>query len=1129
MIIRTRTTRDKPSPVGVVAAVVVSFVSLSLLLHNCQDVLSFSTTTPTFLSSPRQLCIVTCMNYRGTQKIFFQKSGTTNEGEKGHRLLTTKIKSQKNNNSIDGSSQPWQRNNNNNKYKDRKQKQQREHERRELQNKLHRARDSILYYGQDSGKDRKYLPSMELRSYILREIVQSYTSAIIESSLPTSSSESNPDAVLKLFDPWEAQQVILAESRPVQERILGLLAVLIQIATHIEEEYILYDNDYTSRAGKGKRKEKTMPYSTKKAIDHIRFVQSRLWETSREVLRDMAAVGTAVERKDDEEDTQIIPKEPHVVSPIAVTALAKALRESSTKSRFSPDISNEININYSSAVEEIKELMQLVDDARKAVSTQTQTRNRKRTDETENGAADQNLDMALVVAWNNYLSSLCDRALATKNPSDVGLGIAAKLVMQNDNDGIVASNIVSYNTVLNIAARVGNASLVDTMWRDLTAKREEQQDGQLSLQPNSRTYNARLMVTNDDKQRLEILDKEIIPGAFHLQRQNVNASDIDTFSVIDSFTIDMMVMPLLQANRKKQLFQLIDHWMTLVNRQHNVQAHGLDQKQQKIGKNSAQRAFKNALAAFFITLVQRNGNVRMAREIWDRYMVLNIDNKSESINKSENNTHTDAFIRATNIVSPERRHYNIVLDGYARLVDQVRDRQARNLDRTPDTDRSSSNEKATRTTKIWEAAATLEDDNEEDDRDATSTSEYYEDVQEKAIRDGQELFATMMAQQQLQNSRNRVGPDAYTKSTMIRLCRNGSEVQNLLEKTSAATATATTILKTDRTWLPRAVTRAAVTTCGRLGDPSMACVIFDQYMFPDADSDSQKHFSNYRAFNVILGALASGAKLDNPRLDVTPTILIEDTAPTPSFLLSKVHGLTCTEAVVCILNLMPSKNSQTYCVAASALQYAPVHERIRLSQANTNITTVDQNMTVSTNDPNTMATPLALQIFHNATRDGIQADGRLVNAIFRCYGDDIAGALDGWKNHIRTATHQYEQETRARAFEQGSTKRNMLAAYNGLLYVCGRAERPDIAVRIVYAMKNKEGLDPSENPYNNYRSGKSTRKSLVKRDEKESSWRGMLPKIDMVGQYENILYVECKKYDARDRRMEKDNRIRIIV
>lgn len=1113
MIIRTRTARTKQSALGVVAAVIIFVVSLSLL-SNCHNVWSFSTTTPTSTSPRRQLVVVLAgSSDRNAQQNFFPKPGST-EGGSRHGTSITKTGNPKTN-TVDGSSQPRQRNskknknnnnnnNNNNKYKDRKEQQQRERERRELQNKLHRACDSILYYGQDSSNDQENLPSEELRSGILTEIVQSYTSAIVESSLPTSSS---PDAVLKLCDPWESRSVILAESRPIQERILGLMAVMMQVVTHIEEEYTLSSNDYHSGSSNGTRKKKAMPHSTKMVIDRIRYIRSRLWKTSREVLSDMAVV-TEVEDSE-------IPREPHVVSPIPVTALAKALRESSTNSRSSSDTSNGTN-NYGSGVEEIKELMQLVDDARKVTST----RNRNGKAETKKSAAE--LDRALVAAWNNYLSSLCDRALTTKNPSDAGLGLATALVMQKDDDGIVGSNIVSYNTVLNIAAKVGNATLVDTMWRDLIAKGddEEEKDGQFSLQPNSRTYNARLMVTKDAKQRLEILDKEIIPAAFRLQRQNMNASATTAstdVSVIDGFTIDLVMMPLLQVNRKKQLFQLIDHWMTLVNRQHNVQALGLNQKQQKNNKNKAQRAFKNALSAFFITLVQRNGDVRSARELWNRYMVLNIDNKCKTTDKSENNTDSDAFLRATNIVSPERRHYNILLDGYARLVDQVRDRQARNQDRSPDTDLSISTTKATRTIKIWEAAASFENDN-----DATSTSGFYEEVQEKAIHDGQELFALMMAQQHLQSSKNKVGPDAYTKSTMIRLCRSGAEVQKLLQKTSDATSTTAT-------WLPRAVTRAAVITCGRLGDPSIACVIFDRFMFPDVDFNSQKHFSNYRAFNVLLGALAAGAKLDNPRLNVTPAI---PTEVTPSLLLAKVHGLTCTEAAICILNLMTSKNSQTYCVAASALQYTPVHERLRLSQANTNDTHTDQNKTVGTAFNPPKATPLALQIFYNATRDGIRADGRLVNAIFRCYGDDIGDALDGWKTHIRTATHEFEQESRARSSAQrggASNNKNMLAAYNGLLYVCGRAERPDIAVRIVYAMKNKEGLDPSENPYNNYRSGKSTRKNLVKRDKVQSSWRGILPKLDMVSQYENVLYVECKKYDTRDRRMEKDDRIRIIV
>lgn len=334
--------------------------------------------------------------------------------------------------------------------------------------------------------------------------------------------------------------------------------------------------------------------------------------------------------------------------------------------------------------------------------------------------------------------------------------------------------------------------------------------------------------------------------------------------------------------------------------------------------------------------------------------------------------------------------------------------------------------------------------------------------------------------------------------------------------------------KIDRIWLPRAVTRAAVITCGRMGDPSMACVIFDQFMFPDVNFKSRHYYSNYRAFNVLLGALAAGAKLENSKLDLVSITKTGAELPQPSFLVSELHGLTCTEAIVCILNLMTSKNSQTYCVAASGLQYAPPHERARLSQSASNTTTVVNSKIRTSGARSEKPTSLALQIFYNATRDGIQADGRLVNAIFRCYGDDIVGALDGWKTHIRRATNEFEEKTRS-SDPTSSKNKNMLAAYNGLMYVCGRAERPDIAVRIVYAMKNKEGLDPSENPYNNYRTGKSTRKSLVKSDNDTLSWRGILPKIDMVGQYENILYVECKKYDTRDRRMEKDNRIRIIV
>lgn len=1029
MIVRRRNnTRIKPS------AFVVALLSLAVLNSNFLDVWSFSTTTTTSIRRTQPLNGGTGF-YHDQERIC-------------HRTLATKISAQTSNTLQEDTKTKRQTNSNKKRYKDREEQQQRERKRRELQNKLHRARDSILYYGQHDESAKDSLPSMELRSRILPEIIDSYTTAIAW--------EMDESIVENLFDLSKYLQPILLESRPVQERILGLLAVMIQVVAHIREEHKLYNQNIYSD---GNRE------NVKAVLDEISFFQSNLWNTSREILRNMSGMESQIE--------------PYIVSPIAITALAKALRES----KYSND--------NGSGVEEIKELMQLVDSARNEV--------RRRDSTYEEDSA---LDRALESTWNTYLSSMCDQALDKNNPSDIGLATAAKLVMENDNGDIVDSNLVSYNTVMNIAAKVGNASLVNTMWKDLSERQGS------NFQPNSRTYNTRLMITNDDAQRLEILDKEIIPAAFQLQRENSNSSaSSESSGVIDSFTIDMVMMPLLQANRKKHLFQLIDHWMTLVNRQHNVHQSG----ETKRRIQSAQRAFKNAMAAFFITLVQKNGDVRTARELWNRYMIMNTCSYDEI-----SNSHSEAFLRATNIVYPERRHYNILLDGYARLVDQARDRQARHKGRNLDDDNFSEEDKEkTPKKKIWEAAI-REIDNKNQACNTTSTSEFYEELQEKAIRDGQELFALMMAEQQQQNARNKIGPDAYTKSTMTRLCRSGSEVLTLLQKTSNAASDR----NNDRKWLPRAVTRAAVTTCGRLGDPSMACIIFDQFMFPDFESNSEMHLSNYRAFNVLLGALAAGAKLDNPRLDLLSTEMSQNNPVTPSFLLSEIHGLTCTEAVVHILNLLTRKNSRTYCVAASALQYAPIDEKVLLTQAITN-TTMNQTSTIGGE-----TTPLALQIFNNATRDGVHADGRLINAIFRCYGDDISGALAGWKSDIRKATYKLEEKMGGK---EELSKKNMLAAYSGLLYVCGRAERPDIAVRIVYAMKNKEDIEITETAYNNYQSGKSARKNSAIANQPKSGWREILPKIDMVKQYENILYVECKKYDTRDRRMEKDNRIRIIV
>jgi len=1087
-------------------------------------------------------------------------------------------------------------NNNNN-----KNKRERERERRELLNKLRRARDSILYYGQDGKNKAGRPPSIEfLASGIVPELVQKYSSAIINAS-KDDYKNSNIDSVMReLTDPYhDVRERILTESRPVQERMLGLLAVLILATTYVEEEY--YNNN---------DRHKNKVASTAKVNNYLYVLRSQLWNTCQSILNDMIVgggdrsssrsevndddVGEYDDDDDDDDDkvnTSIENGIPHIVSPIAVTALAKALRESSaikTKSYTSSssssstidnNSSNNISINNVNGVDnfgavEIKELMQLVKKARVAAvalantnhTNNTNRKNRSNVDDVVD--IDDNMDRSLLVAWNLYLSSLCDQALVTENPNDAGLEVASNLLIQQrinqtlsgQEEYSIVADIASYNTILIIAAKVGNSSLVETLWNDLITKRGQQlqqleetkhrKESEPILQPNSRTYNARLMVTKDPARRLEILDQEILPTAYRCHRKSMteeNSLQMTTASattnsmiplIIDSFTIDLVLIPLVQADRKKDLYRLIDQWMAMINcqqvrqdqRQRQLQGRTNDSRSGQQLTLQAERTFRNALSAFFITLVQRNEDDHTARELWDRYMVLDIDivHSNDSDDDSGSNSSLTTNVRTTNIVPPERRHYNILLDGYARLVDRARDEQEHDVIPSLSSDEESDPIISMAYTKIMEADGNYDYDS------IYASARYYRKIQEQAIQDGQELFAHMMAQQQQRTSRNKVGPDAYTRSTMIRLCRNGTEVQYLLERAAAATSTASAASKTGRTWLPRAVIRAAVTTCGRLKDPSMACNLFDQYMFPSEGSSSNNNgrmFSNYRAFNVLLGALAAGAKMGNPKLDlINPTGVEGKQKPSSSFL-SQLDGLTCIEAVICILNLMTAKNSQTYCVAASALQYASIDESMRLSHAISDSSRGGDDDDDNNDNSNTS---LALQIFRRSRRDGIRADGRLVNAIFRCYGDNIVGALDGWKTEIRKATTQNENHrSRHNKSKSSMKKKNIIAAYNGLLYVCGRAERPDIAVRIVYAMKNKEGLEPSENPYNNYRSGKRTRLSLIAQNKQQERQRGILakflPKLDMVGQYEDILYVECKQYDTRDRRTENEKRVRITV
>ena len=283
---------------------------------------------------------------------------------------------------------------------------------------------------------------------------------------------------------------------------------------------------------------------------------------------------------------------------------------------------------------------------------------------------------------------------------------------------------------------------------------------------------------------------------------------------------------------------------------------------------------------------------------------------------------------------------------------------------------------------------------------------------------------------------------------------------------------------------------------------------------------NDKNAGNKRnSWNVLLISLSKSSSIDSRiLLDIGSSNAtseeIEDFDIDNNVIGSIVNGRTVADAAFQILDVMrnpkkydnvsshlrnvPPPTSQSYCVVASAL-----------SRRNRSMKEVDIK-----------------QLFQNALDDGVSADGRFLNALIRCYGDQIEDAINFWKSGVRQSVLSYEMRRNRPSSRYNDKKRkkgkNLMAAYHGLFHVAGRAERPDIALRLVYAMI-KEGIEPTETTLNSYKSGKRARAS-IKKNKTQNFFLGRLTE-----QYESLLTIECTKYDQRDKRRKNEKRLRIII
>ena len=342
-----------------------------------------------------------------------------------------------------------------------------------------------------------------------------------------------------------------------------------------------------------------------------------------------------------------------------------------------------------------------------------------------------------------------------------------------------------------------------------------------------------------------------------------------------------------------------------------------------------------------------------------------------------------------------------------------------------------------------------------------------------------------------------IAPDAYTLTSMLGLSSTTAQVTNVFRQ----------IVFEYGVQVTPAVLRAAMIAYGTVGDVPSACILFDEF---------SAGTTNSRTWNALMSALAKGAIVDSSNaINMDSSAAATALMQTPGInvlergVCKLVDGHTCYDAIQRVLCVMerggdqhvditqaPHPNSQTYCITASALQHGPANS------------------------------DLAMELFRNATRSNLPADGRFVNAILRCFGNDIDGALYAWKNEIRRSCLAYEHRRRLIPPSKRRAKgKNLIASYHGLLYVCGRALRPDIAVRLVYAM-NKDGIEPNEVALNCYRSGKRMREKLAKLNNEIEKKGGLGLAISQ--QFESILLVECTKFDENDKRRAGEKRVRII-
>lgn len=541
-----------------------------------------------------------------------------------------------------------------------------------------------------------------------------------------------------------------------------------------------------------------------------------------------------------------------------------------------------------------------------------------------------------VVAFNLYLAALCEEVLQEGRPTAT-LPLLQRLqhAIELLKPGVslekyhVCPDVYSYNTVLNAISQVqvwnNKTIIINNIQKWMAANNNiTASEGLGSTRDSNKAFFSGDVVTinalirghieaSDYTSALELIDEHI------LLKKSCGGGEVSLPSSVlgnsqkitaDRYTIDLAIQPLLQQNRTADVLWLIRNFAKLSEAQYTMDYHPL----------------ADTFAAFLTRIAIGARNPALAEQLLH-----------EMYHQRDTN----------NMPPPSTRHYNVIIEGYRRLLSRHHSAEGR------------------------------------DGSKATSR-----------------LWRTMIDRAVL--------PDKYTLTSIIAQYTIASEIkQTWAESMQSLGMNPTEIICT-----------SLITQLGLVGDSSASCAVFDWMLYCDKNGRTLPR--NLRIWNALLGALVSRSFLSQ-KLNITlskdvETWLRYDRIKSQQNVISclgdesiseKINGMAQLDAAKFIFNMMvtcsksdssiPSPDSQSFCLMAAAL--AREAEQ----------TATDQITTVGSRGRKKVADE-AMDLFRLSIHEQIPADGRFLNAIIRCFGSDVASAIEAWKTEIGRVARAYNRK-----------------------------------------------------------------------------------------------------------------------